>query len=197
MSQSHAYRPLLPATRLHPPRPTPTAPRKKRISIACDGCRHKHTRCDGNRPGCVACAVRSSTCTYTIQDSDSMQKAILKRENKALREDVAAFHAILDLLRTKQPEDIYHSLHYLPAGDDPMAMLQSLQTQPALSSSSKENAARGFLPAAHSDDGLGSIHYPITYPDPHNSSIDDPMDMDLSLFDPHLIEAICAEPPLS
>ncbi|KAL4901026.1 hypothetical protein BDW74DRAFT_87486 [Aspergillus multicolor] len=40
------------------------APRRKRVSRACDRCRAKKDKCDGLRPSCSACLASGQTCSY-------------------------------------------------------------------------------------------------------------------------------------
>ncbi|KAI3233100.1 transcriptional regulator family: Fungal Specific TF [Penicillium roqueforti] len=40
------------------------APRRKRVSRACDRCRSKKDKCDGIRPTCSACQVSGQSCSY-------------------------------------------------------------------------------------------------------------------------------------
>ncbi|KAJ5159251.1 uncharacterized protein N7500_008902 [Penicillium coprophilum] len=40
------------------------APRRKRVSRACDRCRSKKDKCDGNRPTCSACQASGQSCSY-------------------------------------------------------------------------------------------------------------------------------------
>ncbi|KAL2840160.1 fungal-specific transcription factor domain-containing protein [Aspergillus pseudoustus] len=40
------------------------APRRKRVSRACDRCRSKKDKCDGLRPSCSACLASGQTCSY-------------------------------------------------------------------------------------------------------------------------------------
>ncbi|KAL4915439.1 fungal-specific transcription factor domain-containing protein [Aspergillus aurantiobrunneus] len=42
----------------------PSAPRRKRVSRACDRCRSKKDKCDGLRPSCSACQASGQTCSY-------------------------------------------------------------------------------------------------------------------------------------
>ncbi|KAB8227808.1 putative C6 transcription factor [Aspergillus alliaceus] len=44
--------------------PDPRAPRRKRVSRACDRCRSKKDKCDGLRPACSACQASGQTCSY-------------------------------------------------------------------------------------------------------------------------------------
>lgn len=45
----------------------PTPPIKRRrvgVWVACDACRHKKRRCDGQRPTCEPCLIRDEICVY-------------------------------------------------------------------------------------------------------------------------------------
>ncbi|KAL4867853.1 hypothetical protein BDV12DRAFT_111353 [Aspergillus spectabilis] len=42
----------------------PKAPRRKRVSRACDRCRSKKDKCDGLRPSCSACLASGQACSY-------------------------------------------------------------------------------------------------------------------------------------
>lgn len=42
-----------------------TAPKRQRVSLACDACRVARERCDGARPHCGTCASQERTCSYT------------------------------------------------------------------------------------------------------------------------------------
>ncbi|KAL4993545.1 fungal-specific transcription factor domain-containing protein [Aspergillus recurvatus] len=44
--------------------PDSKAPRRKRVSRACDRCRSKKDKCDGLRPSCSACLASGQTCSY-------------------------------------------------------------------------------------------------------------------------------------
>ncbi|KAL4802623.1 fungal-specific transcription factor domain-containing protein [Aspergillus unguis] len=44
--------------------PDSRAPRRKRVSRACDRCRSKKDKCDGLRPSCSACLASGQTCSY-------------------------------------------------------------------------------------------------------------------------------------
>jgi hypothetical protein len=62
-----------------PPSPdfSPTAKRQK-ISVACDSCRARKVRCDGNRPVCRQCirGRKNYTCTYNRQPPETQQRCI-------------------------------------------------------------------------------------------------------------------------
>lgn len=41
------------------------APKRQRVSLACDACRTARERCDGERPRCGTCTTVNRTCSYT------------------------------------------------------------------------------------------------------------------------------------
>ncbi|KAJ1920010.1 hypothetical protein IWQ60_007093 [Tieghemiomyces parasiticus] len=46
------------------PPPDAEAPKRKRLNMACDGCRRKKVRCDGERPRCRNCVRHGLDCVY-------------------------------------------------------------------------------------------------------------------------------------
>jgi hypothetical protein len=158
------YRPLLPATRPRSP-PGRPLPKKKRISIACDICRTKRTRCDGNRPVCTACIGRGSNCIYTSHDDQGMRPVVLQRENAELRAQVAAFHDIVDLLKSMPADAAQHSLHHVLTRSDPVTMLKALRGESIGAVISEQDTVRAFFPAVHSKCELELLfRHPIAYP---------------------------------
>lgn len=43
----------------------PAAPKRQRVSLACDACRAAREKCDGVRPRCGTCTSQSRSCSYT------------------------------------------------------------------------------------------------------------------------------------
>jgi hypothetical protein len=43
--------------------------KRRRIGYACDVCRAKKNRCDGERPTCGPCLARCLQCVYSVQKS--------------------------------------------------------------------------------------------------------------------------------
>ncbi|KAL2205980.1 hypothetical protein CC79DRAFT_837029 [Sarocladium strictum] len=44
---------------------TQTAPKRQRVSLACDACRAAREKCDGGKPQCGPCTSQKRQCTYT------------------------------------------------------------------------------------------------------------------------------------
>ncbi|QYS99728.1 Zn(2)-C6 fungal-type domain-containing protein [Trichoderma simmonsii] len=90
--------------------------RRVGVSIACNGCRRKKTRCDGQRPVCSACENTPSDCVYRdvsaiSEESQSLLLEVIRLMNalpddeildklKSLRREGAA-SAVLSSLRDK------------------------------------------------------------------------------------------------
>lgn len=76
--------------------------KKRRVSRACDLCRLKRAKCDGQTPRCSFCAVNNANCTYT--------KTVKKRGLPTgyihdLEKKVATFQAVLAVLASLQTAD--------------------------------------------------------------------------------------------
>jgi hypothetical protein len=71
-----------------PPSPdfSPAAKRQK-IPVACDSCRARKVRCDGDRPICRQCirGRKNYTCTYSRQLPEAQQRYIQERTTKQCR----------------------------------------------------------------------------------------------------------------
>ncbi|KAI0480156.1 hypothetical protein GGR56DRAFT_663953 [Xylariaceae sp. FL0804] len=85
-----------------PPGPISVPPVKKRAvsKAACNNCRHKKIRCDGQRPTCGACIRSSTECNYVTATSGETPFMALKREVESLHRVAGEFVGLYDLLRS-------------------------------------------------------------------------------------------------
>ncbi|ENH62880.1 hypothetical protein FOC1_g10006346 [Fusarium oxysporum f. sp. cubense race 1] len=104
-SSSIPPRPILPrptATLATPSAPRFTSdlaiPRKSKVISACQPCKLKKTKCDGNRPECGPCMSKGRSCEYTVQGS---RTEILIRRQQALQENVESFTALYRYLQER------------------------------------------------------------------------------------------------
>ncbi|KAI1813727.1 hypothetical protein GGS20DRAFT_586237 [Poronia punctata] len=132
---SRAPRLLLPKTGESsnaPPPPPPDEPsRAKRdtVTLACQKCRARKVKCDGERPICAACRTRNLQCEY--RDSpDATTRADLQRRFVELEKK---YHELLELiemlknrpeaeahvilLRLRRSTDIHSTLAFINQGD--------------------------------------------------------------------------------
>lgn len=80
-----------------------------------------------------------------------MRPTVLKRENIALREKLAAFQDIFDHLESRTQHVAYDTVQRLGAGTDPSDVLKTLRGELPHTHLSEQAAARAILPSVHSD----------------------------------------------
>ncbi|KAF2206180.1 hypothetical protein CERZMDRAFT_123010 [Cercospora zeae-maydis SCOH1-5] len=77
------------------PEPEPAEAAKKRrvvVSMACDRCRSRKSKCDGKRPICTPCTNQSQVCRYATEVSVTARR----QETQALREEVLHLRRLLE-----------------------------------------------------------------------------------------------------
>ncbi|KAJ4357059.1 hypothetical protein N0V95_002797 [Ascochyta clinopodiicola] len=87
-----------------------------------------------------------------MNDEDlEMRPTILKRENIALREKLAAFQDIFEHLQGRTKHVAHDTVQRLGAGTDPSNLLKTLRGESPRAVLSEQATARAILPAVHSD----------------------------------------------
>ncbi|CAO2648428.1 Nn.00g076950.m01.CDS01 [Neocucurbitaria sp. VM-36] len=99
-------RPLPPAVRR--PRATPPPSRRDRVASACDACRARKTRCNGERPVCLECVKRSTSCYYVARLAETQGQAI-KRKHDEMQVKNEAYDELFSLIKTR-PENESHEI---------------------------------------------------------------------------------------
>ncbi|KAL5590030.1 hypothetical protein FOVSG1_011897 [Fusarium oxysporum f. sp. vasinfectum] len=104
-SSSMRPRPILPrptATPDTPSAPRSTSdlviPRKSKVISACQPCKLKKIKCDGDRPECGPCMSKGRSCEYTVQGN---RTELLIRRQQALQENVESFAALYRYLQER------------------------------------------------------------------------------------------------
>ncbi|KAF4500027.1 nitrate assimilation regulatory nirA [Fusarium agapanthi] len=102
---SISLRPILPrpaATPVPPLAPKPTSdlriPRKSKVMSACQACKLKKIKCDGDRPECGPCISKGRNCEYSVQGN---RAEITIRRLQALQENVESFVALYRYLQER------------------------------------------------------------------------------------------------
>ncbi|KAG7137653.1 Oleate activated transcription factor 3 like protein [Verticillium longisporum] len=92
--------------------------KRKRIGtqLACNDCRRRKARCDGQRPSCQACLKRSKTCVYTEKPARGASDTTM-----------AESYEVLQLLKAAPEPEALDILRMLRANRDPSAVLAVLK----------------------------------------------------------------------
>ncbi|UZP34695.1 hypothetical protein NXS19_002511 [Fusarium pseudograminearum] len=107
-------RPLLPALqRSRPPAQSSRTPLPRQhragVSIACEFCRKRKTRCNGARPQCASCAKNGVACTYNLP----MRVHKLRQHIGVLETEQEANRRLIELLRYRTPSEATLILDFL------------------------------------------------------------------------------------
>ncbi|KAH8802542.1 N-terminal binuclear Zn cluster-containing/DNA binding domain-containing protein [Xylogone sp. PMI_703] len=155
-------------------------PKRRRIGYACDQCRSKKNRCDGERPSCGPCGLRRIPCVYSAQKPRATftQEYVdgLKARNIVLERQLAAQNRLSqDTYNSSLPDDVHASpsVHTPFPGSvtsNPTPTLASSRTYPQFASPLPNDgfAQNPELPQARRLSTLGSDR-----PNPSSGSPDD------------------------
>jgi len=102
-SQGH-QRTLLPATELPPaPKSRVVLPHYPRVgvTIACETCRKRKIRCNGNRPRCKGCIRAGSKCNYVPMNKDHE----LRQRYEHLQIEKTDYQKLIYLLRSRDHKE--------------------------------------------------------------------------------------------
>ncbi|EMD84689.1 hypothetical protein COCC4DRAFT_155428 [Bipolaris maydis ATCC 48331] len=102
---------------------TEPPPKKIRTSTACEACRAKKKKCDGNRPKCASCIMRAIDCYYGETES-----RVATQRYSELRMRKTTYEELIDLLRTLPSDDATKLLGRLRTEEDPTSLLRQIQT---------------------------------------------------------------------
>ncbi|KAJ4369797.1 hypothetical protein N0V83_005561 [Neocucurbitaria cava] len=99
------------------------------------------------------------------QKDQEMRPTVLKRENLALRDKLAAYVEIINYLARLPPATAQHVQQRLRSGSDPTDVLQSLKGQSFEMMPSAQDMARSILPPIHSNGELELlVNHPGAFP---------------------------------
>ncbi|KAL7907447.1 hypothetical protein GGI35DRAFT_456337 [Trichoderma velutinum] len=86
-------------------RPGRLPSRRIGVSVACEACRKRKTRCSGTRPKCLLCSQKGIDCHYTSANANETNSAVLKRKFREVKE------------KTGDYEEFYEAIQSMPAAD--------------------------------------------------------------------------------
>ncbi|KAL4725847.1 hypothetical protein ACLX1H_006521 [Fusarium chlamydosporum] len=89
-------------------------PRITAVSVACEACRRRKTKCDGSRPSCGGCKRKGKVCQY-------------KSHQDRIREQESTYAELFELLRVMNEQDAADVLRRIRAGVTAGAILAQVK----------------------------------------------------------------------
>ncbi|PCD41991.1 hypothetical protein AU210_004529 [Fusarium oxysporum f. sp. radicis-cucumerinum] len=110
------------------PRPPPKLNIPKRISVktACQACRQRKAKCNGQRPRCSGCITAGRECHYASNPYEA-EAAAIKRKHDELKERIADHESLYSSLKTREPQETDEILRRIRAGKDVKGVTEDLQ----------------------------------------------------------------------
>ncbi|KAL2272844.1 hypothetical protein FJTKL_05939 [Diaporthe vaccinii] len=118
-----------------PPSPVPLkaiALRKRNTMAACEGCRRRRCKCDGQRPACLRCLSSQQECVYFTEPWESpatnmrRKHSELQAEVRRLHESNAALNSLFQALQSREAHEADAILQRIRGGTDVQSILQSM-----------------------------------------------------------------------
>ncbi|THX88824.1 hypothetical protein D6D08_03934 [Aureobasidium pullulans] len=137
--------------------------KRHQIVVACNACRRRKIKCNGDRPVCSVCVLKNSACTWSA-DPDATPMIAIKRKYQNLESEFRDLHdlaqtlmdrprqeAIFILDRMRTTRDLSSTLSFIKDGDLLTWGLNALES-PAQFISSDHDSIRDIA------NGFKSIH---------------------------------------
>lgn len=119
-------RPLLPAEAGDPSPSQASAhtgiTKRTQVSIACEECRKRKIRCDGNRPSCWPCRERHVACVYPSAHPEALKKAYAE-----LSQEKAQYEGIYKFIQTRPRAEADEIFRRIRAGVDVGSLLRFIE----------------------------------------------------------------------
>ncbi|KAF2225978.1 hypothetical protein BDZ85DRAFT_182954, partial [Elsinoe ampelina] len=90
---------------------------RSHVRVACNSCRSKKLKCNGDRPACTACQDRNIDCVYE-SDPSSTRLDNLKRKTAVLEEENQDLRSLVELLRSRPQSEVDNVVSRLRLGDE-------------------------------------------------------------------------------
>lgn len=126
--------------------------KRHQIVVACNKCRTRKVKCDGQRPTCAKCADRGLECVYAAEP-DAPPIIALKRKHDALQRENDEVNQLLSHLKSVAQPDALKILDFFRDGQDVHSTIEFARTLPApgapaeqlLSTFRDQNVSEGSL----------------------------------------------------
>jgi hypothetical protein len=87
-------------------------PTRRKLAVACGGCRSRKQKCDGQRPVCTPCRIRKAECVFETQPDETRFSAI-KRRTENLEKEAQDYREVVTNLRVRPEDEAQHLLQHL------------------------------------------------------------------------------------
>ncbi|WQF79439.1 Putative zn(2)Cys(6) fungal-type DNA-binding domain-containing protein [Colletotrichum destructivum] len=108
------------------PKPRAIASKRQVIAVACDNCRRRKAKCDGQRPKCQHCSKRGVDCHYEANQGETVSLA-LKRKANVLEVENAQYRDLFRMVCTKTEDEAKEIFRRIRVSGDPLRVLESIR----------------------------------------------------------------------
>ncbi|TDZ32711.1 Nitrogen assimilation transcription factor nit-4 [Colletotrichum trifolii] len=102
------------------------ASKRQVIAVACDNCRRRKAKCDGNRPKCQHCTKRGVECHYEANQGETVSLA-LKRKANVLETENAQYRDLFRMVCSKTEDEAQEIFRRIRVSGDPLRVLESIR----------------------------------------------------------------------
>ncbi|KAF4999111.1 hypothetical protein FGRMN_2674 [Fusarium graminum] len=108
------------------PPPKLNIPKRTSVKTACQACRQRKAKCNGQKPSCSACIAGGRDCQYATHPLEAEAEA-LKRKHVKLQARMVDHENLYASLRTREPHVTDEILRRIRAGQDVKAVTEDMQ----------------------------------------------------------------------
>ncbi|KAG8624453.1 hypothetical protein KVT40_007520 [Elsinoe batatas] len=105
-------------------------PKRTHTRVACNACRSRKHKCNGERPTCTGCLDRGTKCVYDA-DLDTTRAGTLRRRFETLEAENKEMHHLVKSLRLSPQTDVDRLVQSLRSGHSIAAALEDLDQSSA------------------------------------------------------------------
>ncbi|KAL7822712.1 hypothetical protein V8C26DRAFT_179922 [Trichoderma gracile] len=102
-------------------------PVRKAVNVACESCRKRKIKCNGNRPKCSACESRQIECQYASAYREETISAALKRKYQEENKKSSSYEEFFTALQNCSENDAMTMFSLVRQGVDPGALLRQMK----------------------------------------------------------------------
>ncbi|KAF9874919.1 C6 transcription factor [Colletotrichum karsti] len=103
-----------------------SGPKRQVIAVACNQCRRRKAKCDGNRPKCQHCTKRGIECHYEANQGETVSLA-LKRKANDLETENTQYRDLFRMVCSKTEDEAQEIFRRIRKTGDPLTVLESIR----------------------------------------------------------------------